>query len=54
MMVVLDKRSIFGKKIGGLKHIYLSKGGRITLIKSTLSILPMYFFVSFYYLDGGG
>ncbi|KAG7992074.1 hypothetical protein I3843_02G109700 [Carya illinoinensis] len=30
-------------KLAGWKRIYLSKGGRITLIKSTLSNLPTYF-----------
>ena len=32
-----------GKEIGGLEHLYLSKEGRVTLIKSTLSNLPTYF-----------
>jgi hypothetical protein len=29
--------------LAGWKRLYLSKGGRITLIKSTLSNLPTYF-----------
>ena len=31
------------KKLSSLKHLYLSKGGRLTLLKSTLSSLPTYF-----------
>ena len=31
------------KKLSGWKHLYLSKGGRLTLLKSTLSSLPTYF-----------
>ena len=31
------------RKLAGLKKLYLSKGGRVTLIKSTLSNLPTYF-----------
>ena len=31
------------KKLSGWKRLYLSKGGRLMLIKSTLSSLPMYF-----------
>ncbi|KAG6661509.1 hypothetical protein CIPAW_03G178800 [Carya illinoinensis] len=30
-------------KLAGWKRLYLSKGGRVTLIKSTLSNLPTYF-----------
>ena len=31
------------KKLSGWKHLYLSKGGRLTLLKSTLSSLPTYY-----------
>ena len=31
------------KKLSGWKHLYLSKGGRLTLLRSTLSSLPTYF-----------
>ena len=31
------------KKLSGWKHLYLSKGGRLTLVKSTLSSLPTYY-----------
>ena len=31
------------QRLAGWKHLYLSKGGRVTLIKSTLSNLPTYF-----------
>ena len=30
------------KKLSGWKRLYLSKGGRLTLLKSTLSSLPTY------------
>lgn len=41
---VVDK---IEKRLAGWKRLYLSKGGRITLIKSTLSNLPMYFLCLF-------
>jgi hypothetical protein len=31
------------KKLASWKNIYLSKGGRLTLIKNTLSSIPTYF-----------
>ena len=31
------------KKLSGWKHLYLSKGGRLNLLKSTLSNLPTYY-----------
>ena len=31
------------KKLSGWKHLYLSKGGRLTFLKSTLSSLPTYY-----------
>ena len=31
------------KKLSGWKRLYLSKGARLTLVKSTLSSLPMYY-----------
>jgi hypothetical protein len=37
------------QKLAGWQRMYLSKGGRVTLIKSTLSNLPTYFFVSVSY-----
>jgi hypothetical protein len=34
-------------KLAGWKRLYLSKGGRLTLIRSTLYNLPTYFFIFF-------
>ena len=31
------------RRLAGLKRMYLFKGGKVTLIKSTLSSLPTYF-----------
>ena len=35
------------KRLFGWKRLYLSKGGRLTFLKSTLSSLPTYFLSSF-------
>ena len=40
---ILEK---FERKLVGWKKLYLSKDGRLTLLKSTLSSLPTYFFIS--------
>ena len=37
---ILEK---YERRLAGWKKLYLSKGGRLTLIKSTLSSLPTYF-----------
>ncbi|KAG6665487.1 hypothetical protein CIPAW_02G164600 [Carya illinoinensis] len=42
------------KRLAGWKRFYLSKGGRLTLIKSTLSNLPTYFLSLFPLLAGVG
>jgi hypothetical protein len=45
---VVDKME---ERLASRKKIYLSKGGRLTLIKSTLSSIPTYFFIpSLYHL----
>ncbi len=36
-----------GRKLAGWKKLYLSKGAHLTLIKSTVSSLPVYFLSSF-------
>ena len=38
--VIIEKTE---KRLAGWKRMYLSKGGRLTLIKSTLSNLPTYY-----------
>ena len=38
------------RKLAGWKKLYLSKGGRVTLIKSTLSNLPTFFLYSLFLL----
>jgi len=41
-------------RLAGWKRLYLSKGCRLTLIKSTLSNLPTYYLVSFLYSSRSG
>ena len=41
-------------KLAGWKKLYLSKGGRLTLLKSMLSSLPTYFFISFHHFYSCG
>ena len=43
---ILEK---LGRKLAGWKHLYLSKGGRLTLLKSTLSGLPFIIFLFILY-----
>ena len=45
---VLEKME---KKLSGWKRIYLSNGGRLMLLKSTLSSLPMYFYLFLLFLN---
>ena len=40
---------ILEKKLSEWKRLYLSKDGRLTLLRSTLSSLPTYFFISLHY-----
>ena len=40
---------ILEKKLSECKRLYLSKDGRLTLLRSTLSSLPTYFFISLHY-----
>ena len=42
------------KKLSRWKRLYLSKGGRLMLIKSTLSSLPTYFLSLYYSQSCGG
>ena len=42
------------KKLSGWKRLYLSKGGRLTLLKSTLSSLPKVLFISLHYSQSCG
>ena len=43
-VVAWDKvKERFGKRLVMWKHQYIAKGGRITLIRSTLSSLTLYF-----------
>lgn len=42
------------RRLAGWKILYLSKGERITLIKSTLSNLSTYFFLSIFPLSASG
>ena len=37
------------RKLAGWTKLYLSKGGRMTLLKSTLCSLPTYFFISIHH-----
>ena len=46
--LVLEKME---KKLSGWKRLYLSKDGRLMLLKSTLSSLPMYFYLFLLFLN---
>jgi hypothetical protein len=41
------------KLLAGWKRLYLFEGGKVTLIKSTLSSLPTYFFLSHFLISAG-
>jgi hypothetical protein len=41
------------RRLAGWKRMYLSKGGQLTLIKSTLSNLPTYLVTVSYSSEGG-
>jgi hypothetical protein len=47
--LILEKME---RRLVGWKRLYLSKGGKLTLLKSTLSNLPMYF-LSLFNLPAG-
>lgn len=42
------------RRLAGWNRLYLPKGGRLTLIKSTLSNLPTYYFIIVSYSFGYG
>ena len=47
--IVLEKME---KRLGGWRRLYLSKGGKLTLLKSTLSNIPTYF-LSLFHIPAG-
>uniref|UniRef100_A0A2N9FH95 Reverse transcriptase domain-containing protein n=1 Tax=Fagus sylvatica TaxID=28930 RepID=A0A2N9FH95_FAGSY len=47
--IVIEKME---KMLGGWKRLYLSKGGKLTLLRSTLSSIPTYF-LSLFHLPAG-